>query len=345
MPDCGSASKPSSEHHPGDGFPTNKVQLLSLPHLNLLLALRDRVVLIAHAVARHAPELRLGQLRSVDIATAHLQLLERNDVLVLTKAQETAPTDYGVLLAGPVDQHPVDGAQLLALCAVDVLLGELGNSDGLALAHLRLSLPLLPLLHLGLLLCLLILLPALLLTLRLGLLLLLASKLLLPCLLLPHLLLALLVGRHLLEADLRLAFSLLVLNPRLTHALDVHLRLAGSLDRGLDLTLRRLHLHLGLCPLHLDLRLLLRLPDGHLRLRHLHLNLWLWHLHSDLRLRHADRDLRLRLLNRDGRWWDLNRDLWLRLADGHLRLGLLDGDARSRRSDLHLRWTLLNRYL
>lgn len=215
------------------------------------------------------------------------------------------------------------------------------------MAHLLLSLPLLPLLlHLGLLLCLLpLLLPPLLLSLLLGLLLLLASRLLLPHLLLAHLLLALLVGRHLFEADLWLTFSLLVLNPRLTHALDVHLRLTGPLDRGLDLTLRRLHLHLGLRPLDLNLGLLLRLPDGYLRLRHLHLNLWLRHLHSDLGLRHADRDLRLRLLNRDGRRRDLNRNLWLRLADGHLRLGLLDGDARSRRSKLHLRWTLLNRYL
>lgn len=73
-----------AEHHSADGIPSDQVQLLSLPHLNLLLILSDRVVLITHAVTRHGPELRLGQPRSVDIAAAHLQLLQRDDVLVLT---------------------------------------------------------------------------------------------------------------------------------------------------------------------------------------------------------------------------------------------------------------------
>ncbi len=128
----------------------------------------------------------------------------------------------------------------------------------------------------------------------------------------------LLASGDLLELDLRLFLCLLVLDSRLTHLLDMNLRLLGAPDGRLDFALWRQHLYL---------RLLLRPGHGDLRLRHLHLNLRLRHLYVDLWLRHSNGDLWLRLVDRYGRRWNANENLRLRLLHRNLRLRLLDPDA------------------
>lgn len=178
-----------------------------------------------------------------------------------------------------------------------------------------------------------------------GLLLLLRHRRRLLCLLLrlllrllgtPLLLLRLLAGR-LFKADLRLLLSLLNLNPRLSHLLNLHLGLRSGLDSRLDLLGRRLHQYLRLDPLDLHLRLLLRRSHSNTSLRHIHADLRLRHLYADLRLRHMHRDLWLGLLDGYGRRGHAYGDLRLWLPYGHLWLGLLNRDPRCCWRDLYLR--------
>ena len=143
-----------------------------------------------------------------------------------------------------------------------------------------------------------------------------------------------LAGRVLLKADLRLLLSLLNLNPRLSHLLNLHL--GSGLDSRLDLLAEAAPI-LRLDPLDLHLRLLLRWSHSNTSLRHIHADLWLRHLYADLRLRHMHRDLWLGLLDGYGRRGHAYGDLRLGLPDRHLWLGLLNRDPRCCWRDLYLR--------
>jgi hypothetical protein len=229
--------------------------------------------------------------------------LQRHHDFVGAEAEEPAVGDHDEeLLALRVLENTLDGAELLALVVVDLTALELGNRDLLLLGRsdgtrrLRLLADSERVASLTLLDRLLLSLSRLLLSLLLrGLLSLLLTRLLLGLLL--HLLLAgllLLAGSHALDADLRLAFLLLELHLRLAGTLEGHLRLGLF---GADLRLRLLGLdhRLGL----LDLNLRLRLRHRHLGLRHAHDDLGLRLLHDDRRRSLTNDDLRRLLLDID----------------------------------------------
>ena len=106
----------------GASFATPGLLLL---HLDLLLIVRDRVVLVAHAVSRHGPELGLRQPGRIQRIAAHLQLLQRDNVLIFAEAEEAAATNDGKLLARAIDQHLVDAAEPLILGAINSAVDQL----------------------------------------------------------------------------------------------------------------------------------------------------------------------------------------------------------------------------
>ncbi len=164
--------------------------------------------------------------------------------------------------------------------------------------------------------------------------------------LLSHLGLSLLarLGRHLLEANLRLALSLLHDYSRFPGALELHLWLTLLLDCRPDLPWGQ-HDDSRLPTLDLDLCFLLRRHDPYLRLSLVDRDGRLRHADSYVRLRHADDNLRLRLLHGNNRRRLTHGNLRHRLAHVHLRLRLPHGDLRRGLIERDLRRLLLNDYV
>jgi hypothetical protein len=244
------------------------------PHRNVGLLIRARR---AHAgilsVLRKLAELVVGHARNDEPVSLQMEPLKGKRDLAFADTEESSVRDHKVQLLLPIQEHLIDGPEVVAASVVDLHVLKARRGDG---GHLRL----LAWLGGG---------PPLLIRSP--------SRLLLGLRARLSLSLSICLGRRLLallSLPLRVSLlgwlsCLLVANPRLSFSLsELHPRLSGLLV---------LHPRLPLL-LHLS-RLLLRLSDVHPRLWLLDLDLRRRRRNINLRLRHANDYLRLRLLDRD----------------------------------------------
>ena len=95
------------------------------PYPDVPLAFCNRIVWIIHSIARHRLKLGLVQAGRVNVVIAHLELLQRNDHLILAEAEEAAEAYDGVLLTRTVHQNLLNGSDPFVLGTIDRFIDQL----------------------------------------------------------------------------------------------------------------------------------------------------------------------------------------------------------------------------